>query len=105
MKIGDIKTQGSLPQAPTGKAGSGTPAAKADTAQAGSPSTTISLSNLSSTLHAMESSMAADSGFDAGRVEEIKNAIRDGKYSVDTSVVADKLIASVREMVAKPPVQ
>jgi negative regulator of flagellin synthesis FlgM len=105
MKIGDITTQASLAQAPAGKTGAGAPAAKAEQAQSGGPSTTISLSNLSSTLHAMESSMAAESGFDAGRVEQIKNAIRNGEYSVDTSVVADKLIASVREMVAKPPVQ
>lgn len=47
------------------------------------------------------SSLAAgDSGaeFDAGRVEQIKQSIRDGRFSVDSGVVADKLIANVNDL-------
>lgn len=36
--------------------------------------------------------------FDAARVEEIKQAIRDGSFEVDAEVVADRLIASVHDL-------
>ena len=40
-----------------------------------------------------------DSGtFDSGRVGQIKQAIRDGRFEVNSEIVADKLIASVREL-------
>ena len=36
--------------------------------------------------------------FDAGRVEQIKQSIRDGSFEVDSGVVADKLIANVNDL-------
>lgn len=36
--------------------------------------------------------------FDAGRVSQIKQSIRNGNFEVDSGVVADKLIANVHEL-------
>lgn len=37
--------------------------------------------------------------FDAGRVAEIKQAIADGRFSINAGAIADRLIASARELV------
>ncbi|MDB5805681.1 MAG: hypothetical protein JWN73_3003 [Betaproteobacteria bacterium] len=58
----------------------------------------VSLSDLSAHLHALEGSNGADSSFDAGKVETIKQAIRDGKFGVNSEAVADKLISSAHEL-------
>jgi negative regulator of flagellin synthesis FlgM len=62
---------------------------------------TIHLSTLSSHLHELESSLAAGSPFDAKKVGAITQAIRDGKFSVNAGVVADKLLASTQELLGK----
>lgn len=58
----------------------------------------IKLSELSSQLHILESRLSSEPGFDAGRVEQIKTAIRDGSYQVNADAVADKVIQSIREL-------
>ncbi|MFN0162091.1 MAG: flagellar biosynthesis anti-sigma factor FlgM [Burkholderiales bacterium] len=47
---------------------------------------------------AMRLSTPPGGEFDAARVEEIKQAIRDGAFEVDAEVVADRLIASVHDL-------
>ena len=37
--------------------------------------------------------------FDAGRVAEIKQAIADGRFTINAGAIADRLIASARELV------
>jgi len=58
---------------------------------------TVRLSGLSASLAAGDSSPA----FDAAKVAGIKEAIRDGRFEVDSGVVADKLIANVNELFGK----
>lgn len=58
---------------------------------------TVKLSGLSRSLQAG----AAETTFDAAKVEAIKAAIADGSFKVDTGKVADKLIASVGELLAR----
>ena len=58
----------------------------------------VSLSGSSATLGAG----AASPEFDASRVAELKQAIRDGRFEVDSGVVADKLIANVNDLFGKP---
>ncbi|GHU29927.1 hypothetical protein AGMMS50256_15810 [Betaproteobacteria bacterium] len=55
----------------------------------------VQLSNLASQL------LAADNEppFDAGRVAEIKQAISEGKFSINADAIADRLIVSARELV------
>lgn len=44
---------------------------------------------------------ASDDGqsFDAARVSEIKQAITDGRFTINTGAIADSLIASARQLV------
>lgn len=57
---------------------------------------------LSSLAASLLSASGDEPPFDAGRVAEIKQAISDGKFTIDTSVIADRLIASARELIASP---
>ena len=38
--------------------------------------------------------------FDAARVSEIKQAISEGRFTINASAIADRLISSARELVA-----
>ena len=70
-------------------------AAKAAPAPAGDR---VDLSKLSSQIAQLESSLAAEPGFDPARVEAIKQAISDGKLAVNAEVVADRMVASALAM-------
>jgi len=37
--------------------------------------------------------------YDAGRVSEIKQAISEGRFTINAGAIADRLIASARELV------
>ena len=41
--------------------------------------------------------------FDAARVAEIRESIRNGSYQVDTAKIADGLLATVRDLIGKNP--
>jgi negative regulator of flagellin synthesis FlgM len=60
----------------------------------------VALSPLSAQIAALESSLAAEPGFDRARVEAIKQAIVDGRLTVSADVVAEKMIASALAMLA-----
>jgi negative regulator of flagellin synthesis FlgM len=62
--------------------------------------TTASLSPIASTLAALEPELRAPE-FDQAKVDAIKQAMREGKFEVDASRVADKLIASVQDMFSR----
>jgi negative regulator of flagellin synthesis FlgM len=63
---------------------------------------TIHISDLSNQLASLENRFATDGAFDAARVESIKTAIREGRFTVNPEAVADKLLDSVRELLRKP---
>jgi len=71
---------------------------KAPTVAGGSDS--VQLSQLSTQLHAIESSLSGPE-FDRAKVEDIKQAIRDGSLSVNADVVADKMLSSARELLSQ----
>ncbi|MDR1661132.1 MAG: flagellar biosynthesis anti-sigma factor FlgM [Azoarcus sp.] len=58
----------------------------------------VQLSPLASALQKAETALAETPELDTKRVEEIKQAIRDGRFRVDANRIADGLIADVREM-------
>lgn len=68
-------------------------------AQQGSASTSVSLGSTATQLHSMENSMANTPAVDAAKVAEIKQAIAEGRFQVNTAVVADRLIATVRDLI------
>ncbi|MGR2662033.1 MULTISPECIES: flagellar biosynthesis anti-sigma factor FlgM [Chromobacterium] len=74
-------------------------AANANPAASGSDSVTIN--PLASRLSAVESKVSGDSGFDAGKVAAIKSAIAAGTFSVNPEKIADGLIASTKELLAR----
>lgn len=83
-----------------GQKPSSKPVADAPAAQ-GVMRDSLQLSGLSSRLKEIESKLSQGAGFDAGRVAEIKQAISKGKFSVNTEVVADRVIASAYEALVK----
>ena len=58
----------------------------------------VQLSSLASTLQKAEAALAQTPAMDTARIEEIKQAIRDGRFKVDASRIADGLINEVRQM-------
>lgn len=62
----------------------------------------VSLSDLSAQLQELEARLSAEPAFDAGRVEQIKDAIRSGNFQVNAEAVAEGLISSVQDLLAKP---
>ncbi len=73
-------------------------AGKAAGTAAGGEGRPIRLSELSSQLQRLELKLSSEPAFDAGRVEQIKSAMRDGSYHINAEAVADKIIQSIREL-------
>ncbi|MFZ6693531.1 flagellar biosynthesis anti-sigma factor FlgM [Undibacterium sp. SXout20W] len=80
--------------------------ARADTAQEAPaaappapPSTTVQLSPLSTQLQALQSTQASSSVFATKKVEEIKLAISEGRFQVNSEKVADGLLESVKDLI------
>ena len=55
----------------------------------------VRLSSVASQLAASES----EAPFDAGRVAEIKQAIAEGRFSINPGAIAGRLVASAKELV------
>jgi negative regulator of flagellin synthesis FlgM len=47
----------------------------------------------------MESSSTNPAAFNADKVAQIKQAISEGRFQVNSAMVADRLIANVRELI------
>jgi negative regulator of flagellin synthesis FlgM len=61
----------------------------------------LNISPLSSKLQTLESRLADGDAFDASRVSEIKQSIRDGSFKVNAEAVADKLLAGAHDLFIK----
>lgn len=61
----------------------------------------VTLSSTSTQIQALATSINEASGFDAAKVEAIKQAISEGKFTINPEAIADKLIASTRELLAQ----
>ncbi len=77
------------------------PVAAADPAPATGDGSSLKLSQMSSKLQKIESQLASGEAFDAKRVSEIKQSIRDGSFKVDSHAVADKLLTSAHDLFVK----
>lgn len=65
-----------------------------------SPDAQVTVSSVAAHFQRIEATLASVPVIDSARVEEIKNAIAEGRFQVDAEKVADSLIASVRQMLA-----
>ncbi len=99
MKIIDSK---SLPQSLDKVAGK--PSARNDASAAAAPAAgePIQLSAMSGQLSALETQLSASPAFDSAKVDAIKQAIRDGQFTINSSAIADKLLAGVQEFLKEP---
>lgn len=61
---------------------------------------TVDINSVSVQLAQVEKALSEIGIVDAARVDAIKQAISEGRFRVDADVVADKLLASVREYLA-----
>jgi negative regulator of flagellin synthesis FlgM len=59
----------------------------------------VKLSDQASRLADLESRFGGD--FDAKKVEEVRSAMADGRFKVNADAVADRLLASVAELLGK----
>ena len=78
------------------KAGTSAPTA-APQGKPGSPDN-VQITALSSQLQAMESSMGNVPVVDSARVEAIKLAISEGRFKINPEVIADSLLATVKDL-------
>lgn len=69
------------------------PAAKKQTA-----ATDVQISDLSTHLQAIEGSTADTSPVNSSRVAEIKQAIAEGRFTINSSAIADRLIGTAVEL-------
>jgi len=58
----------------------------------------VEITSISAQLQQLEKILNDVSVLDSARVEAIKQAISEGRFRVDSEMVADKLLASVREL-------
>jgi negative regulator of flagellin synthesis FlgM len=62
----------------------------------------VELSPLSAQIAAIESQLSSEPGFDRARVEAIKQAIAEGRLTVNAEVVAERMVASALAMLKLP---
>ncbi len=62
--------------------------------------TSVSLGSTATQLGKMEASMANTPVVDTNKVAEIKQAISEGRFQINSSLVADRLIQSVRDLIS-----
>lgn len=61
--------------------------------------TSVSLGSAATQLHSMENSMASAPVVDAAKVAEIKQAIAEGRFKVNSGAVAGRLLETVRDLI------
>ena len=62
-------------------------------------SANVSLGSTATQLRSMEGSTSSPPAVNAAKVAEIKQAISEGRFQVNSAMVADRLIASVRDLI------
>lgn len=77
-------------------AGGGAPQRAAD-AGAGSGADQVDLTSQAQRFMELEGQLAASPAVNAARVAEIRDALADGSYQVDSGVVADKMLELSRQ--------
>lgn len=76
------------------------PTAPASAPETARSSATVNINPLASQLQSLEGRLAQEPAVDAQRVAEIRQAIREGRFSINPEAIADKLVASVKELLA-----
>lgn len=61
--------------------------------------TSVSIGSTTAQLQSIESNMASTPVVNAAKVAEIKQAIADGRFKVNSEAVADRLLETVRDLI------
>jgi negative regulator of flagellin synthesis FlgM len=85
---------GDKPAQPAGSDRAGASGKSPAATVTGAPRDRVQLSQLSAQLHALQAELAAGGEFDRARVEAIKQAIREGRLTINAEVIADKMLAA-----------
>jgi negative regulator of flagellin synthesis FlgM len=88
--VGDVKARASTTAQTAGN----------KSAAAENSGTSVHLGSTTAQLRSIEGSIASTPVVDAHKVAEIKQAISEGRFQVNSGVVADRLINSVRDLIA-----
>ncbi|MES2071568.1 MAG: flagellar biosynthesis anti-sigma factor FlgM [Pseudomonadota bacterium] len=97
VKIDDaLKKTTGLPVSSPTQARTEKSADKAEVAS--SPSHSVQISNLSTQLQGLQSAQAGSAVFATKKVEEIKLAISEGRFQVNSEKVADGLLDTVKDL-------
>lgn len=96
-----MKIEGSLPGTAVTGVTTPAPARGKDSAAGSLKQDSVSLSDTSAQLQALEASIGQASGFDAAKVEALKQTISDGGFKINPEQIADNLLASTRDLVAQ----
>lgn len=59
----------------------------------------VEITSMSTQVQALEKSLASVEVFDSKRVDQVKQEISEGRFRVNPEVVADKLVAAVKDLV------
>jgi negative regulator of flagellin synthesis FlgM len=94
-----VKSSGALPGG-DGRARSAKDSTSTASTSSSASSGKVEISSLSSHLQHMEAVMESTPVVDSAKVAEIRQAMSDGLFKVDTGKVADGLIQSVRQMLS-----
>lgn len=77
-------------------------AGKSDDASAARGNTdSVAINPFASRLAGLEQAAAASPAFDADKVEAIKAAIASGEFKINAGAIADSLISSAKELLAR----
>lgn len=68
----------------------------------GTSTDTVSLTDTAARLRELEAALAGAPEIDSARVDALRRAIAEGRYSADSVHVADKLIALEHDLFGKP---
>lgn len=73
--------------------------ASSTSAKQSTSSTSVSIGSTATQLNSIESSMTSSPVVDASKVAEIKQALSEGRFKVNSEVVAERLIKTVRDLI------
>lgn len=67
---------------------------------ASTPADSVDINPFSARLQSLESSLASQPAIDEAKVAEIRQAIAEGRFSVNPDAIADKLMKSVKDLLS-----
>lgn len=98
MKID--KSSSSLPSASVSESTARANTPKAAESPVAPKGVNVSLGSATSQLRSMESNIASAPLVDAKKVAEIKQAISEGRFQINSGAIADRLIGNVKDLIS-----